>query len=889
MKLQAQGRYVVSGTLGHGGMGLVLEAIDRKLDRSVAIKILTDDLDEEHARQLLREAQSLAKLSHPSVVQVYEVGRLDEQMYIVMELVRGRTLRTWARTSSPGWRECVEVYAKAAEGLAAAHAQGLVHRDFKPGNAIVDDEGRVRVLDFGLARPVRSMESEGRATHDPSIALECEGEGEGEDEQNPLTQPGTVRGTPGYMPPEQLGGGEVDARSDQFSFCVSLYEALYGERPFASGPMGAMMHAMLEGPARAPPEGSTVPSAVREVLMRGLEAQPELRWPSMDALARELRRLTAPRRGRWVALGLLIGGLATAAGVGVWWPRADGHRCDAVQNLEGIWDASRKKEVETAILGTALSYAPDTWMRVERRLDEYADQWTRAHRRACEATHVHQEQSAELMDLRMACLRDRRVALRESVEVLAQANGTRVEKAVGLVGSLPGLSRCDDVQALQAALPPPEEPAVATRVEALRHRLERARSLQHAGEYDEAWKLAQEILEDATRLGYVPLLAEAKFLVGHLHDQLGRYDEAVAELEQAYFLAAEHGHRTVEREAALQLVNLVGDRQAKHETGLRWGRTALALISEDESEAKADVFASIGTVLSRQGKQSEALESFERGQVILERTVGPRHPDLAIMLNNVGAVLQAQGKHTEALQNLRRALEIFEEALGAGHPMVASSLNNIGNALKREGSLSEALVHHRRALTIKQEVFGPGHPNVALSLNNIGNVLKLQGEPSEALEHYRRALSILSEALGPEHPAVAASQTNIGLVLQEQGQFSEALEQLQAGLAVMEQTLGPQHPQLAFPRIGLARIALAQEDFVAAREHAEQAVSIRESTDVAPVDLAEGHFVLAQALWPDPTSRPRARQLAREARDAYERLGRQEPLARVDAWLAEHP
>ncbi|MCX4246011.1 serine/threonine-protein kinase [Paraliomyxa miuraensis] len=218
------GRYVVLGTLGAGGMGVVLRAYDRQLDRQVALKVLQRGLDEHHTIRLRREAQALARLSHPNVVQVYEVGELDGHTFVAMELVEGKTARAWAeQRPRPDWRACLRLYVQLGAGLAAAHEQGLVHRDFKPGNAIVDDKGRARVLDFGLARQDEqeheledTVTNELEPDHGRRQAVLTSSES--------ITRTGSVLGTPAYMPHEQMVGRPADARSDQFSFCASLYE-----------------------------------------------------------------------------------------------------------------------------------------------------------------------------------------------------------------------------------------------------------------------------------------------------------------------------------------------------------------------------------------------------------------------------------------------------------------------------------------------------------------------------------------------------------------------------------------------------------------------------------------------------------------------------------------
>ncbi|MEM9462894.1 MAG: SUMF1/EgtB/PvdO family nonheme iron enzyme [Myxococcota bacterium] len=304
------GRYVIVGTLGRGGMGVVFKAFDPALDRRVALKVLHEDLDRQHTTRLRREAQALAKLSHPNVVQVYEVGQVGGQTFVAMELVQGRTLKEWMEQDPrPSWRECVEVFVQVGAGLAAAHGRGLVHRDFKPSNAMVDDEGRARVLDFGLARRTEEVdedtiipESRTRTDEHEPVPLDV-----------PLTKTGAVLGTPAYMPPEQMMKVEADVRSDQFSFCVALYEALYGERPFEGARIESLMIAMLDGAVQPAPKGSPVPPALRAVLLRGLAHDRVQRWPSMEALLEQLQRLLAPPIRRYVGMGLGVFAVMTAA------------------------------------------------------------------------------------------------------------------------------------------------------------------------------------------------------------------------------------------------------------------------------------------------------------------------------------------------------------------------------------------------------------------------------------------------------------------------------------------------------------------------------------------------------------------------------------------------
>ncbi len=927
------GRFIVLGTLGRGGMGTVYEAFDRTLDRRVAVKILHRDVALLDQERLINEAKALAQLSHPNVVQVYEAGKIGGQSFVAMELVQGRTLRRWlAQEPRPGWRACVEIYLQAGAGLAAAHEQGLVHCDFKPSNAIVDDKGRVRVLDFGLARVAQDIVLDSRTP--------LPGRADRSGIRMPGTETAAVMGTPAYMPLEQMKGEEVDARGDQFSFCVALYEAVYGVRPFEGLSLAELREAREAERIVAPPRTTKAPAVLREILVRGLAPDPEQRWRSMQALLDQLRPLCTPRRRRrnLLAVGGALALSGAVAGAGLAYQTQKDRPCSgASDQLAGVWDDARRQELEEAILGTRLSYAPDTWERVATGLDEYASAWVEAHTEACEATSVRQEQSAEVMDLRMGCLREHRVALREAVDVLVQAEPNRVAQAVTLVASLPALHRCDDVEALLAELPPPEDPQVAEQVEVLRDGLVQVRALRHAAAYDEALAKAETIVAGADGLGHAPLQAEALLERGLAQQEEAHYEEAERDLERAYLMAAELEHSEVEAVAVRELAFVVGHDQAKHEAGLQWGKTALALAGRPGADPRerAMVLSAIGMMLLHKGELEEALVHQQRALATFEAVRGAHHADIADLLHNMGTVLLRQGKQDDALSHLRRARAIREQALGSGHPHVAHSLTAIGAVLIQQGEWDSALSHLRQALTIREQALGPRHPDVATSLNNIGAVLKQQGQWQQALEHFQRALDVQEEVLGPRHPRVAYPLNNIGEVLREQDKYDEALTYLQRALSISEEALGPrhpdvassaanlgnlllrqqrydeaeehyrralqiqqealpaEHPNIALSLLGLARVGLAKEEFPAAREHAEQAVSIREKATLAPELLAEARFVLARILWSEPGQRSRSRSLAEQARTAWSNAAAddqqtKEYLTQVEQWLAEH-
>src|SRR5579871_271549 len=347
----AVGRYLLLELVGSGGMGDVYAAYDPKLGRRVALKLMNERVAAaKGTERFTREAQSVARLSHPNVVAIHDTGEFLDRVYLAMEFVEGQTLAGWLGAGPRSWREIRDVFAAAGAGLAAAHEAGLVHRDFKPQNVMVGRDGTVRVMDFGLAADVAELDVDDAAidTGRPGLELTTH--------TLALTRTGTLVGTPLYMAPEQFQRRKTSARTDQFSFCVALYEALYGERPFPSSSFSTLVDAVTTGRVREPPRKARIPTFVRRVLLRGLAVDPDKRYPSMSDLLKDLRQ-DPQRHRRNVALGAALAALVVLGAVGVQRAATRGQRMcrGAADRLAGVWEPGgagpRHDAVRKALLG----------------------------------------------------------------------------------------------------------------------------------------------------------------------------------------------------------------------------------------------------------------------------------------------------------------------------------------------------------------------------------------------------------------------------------------------------------------------------------------------------------------------------------------------------------
>ncbi|MCH9688231.1 MAG: serine/threonine protein kinase, partial [Deltaproteobacteria bacterium] len=422
------GRYLLIGELGRGGMGVVHRAYDPKLQREVALKCLRPGQTSAQTHdRLIREAQAMAQLNHRNVVSVYDVELFDEMLTLAMEYVDGTNLAAWLRTRSHPWRRVLEVFDAAGRGLAAAHRAGLLHRDFKPTNVLVANNGDVKVTDFGIARV-----ADNTALQSLSASLL------GEDTPFPgtdqkLTEDGQIMGTPSYMPPEQLQAIALTPAADQYAFCVSLWEGLTGSLPFETTG-STFRHRELvalknAGAPRWPSSASSVPRRIVDAIARGLSPAPKDRWPTMADLLLALRYDPTKRRRRILGISATAAVVVAAAGGHTYHRSELASACEAEgQRIAEIWNPTRAARVADAFAQTNMAYATETWERAAPQVEAFVGAWQRARTTACIEGELDGTRPAPMLARTRSCLDEQQAMLRTLAEQWTAPNETVVSR-----------------------------------------------------------------------------------------------------------------------------------------------------------------------------------------------------------------------------------------------------------------------------------------------------------------------------------------------------------------------------------------------------------------------------------------------------------------------------
>ncbi len=795
------GRYGILHTLGSGGMGTVYAATDPDLDRNVAIKVLHDRPGRTvRAEALLHEAQAMARFSHPNVVTVHDVGTHEGRVFVAMDWVRGPTLRSWMKGRR--WDAVLEAFFQAGQGLAAVHAAGLVHRDFKPANVMLHPGGRVVVMDFGLAR---SADDSGQVSGTPLP-------GAPDTDDDGGSRAGSVQGTPAYMAPEQHLAFDVDARADQFSYCVSVFEGLFGKRPFRARTVTELVMRISAGELADVPRNG-VPPRILRALVRGLAELPKDRWPSMETL---LDRLRPVGRGTWMVWAAGAAALATVAFAAV--PPADPCEtgADAVREL---WSKERRDTLLAALQSSPQPFAHETAGRVDETIANYVEQLANAHDQACQTAI-----DPALLDRRTACLRQRSGALRAAVDALTTSADDGLQRAVQVLSHLPELDTCLDPEALARASALPADETRRQEIEQARDAISESTAMNEAGDLDGAHARAKAALVLAHQTGFSPVEVEALNAWSSAQEGQGDY-AAAAETSEAAFHLAHSSHHDVEAlRAAVQLVYVVGYRLQQHEVAQGWLRHAEALLARVEDRGlEARLINNEATLAYSAGDYDAAARGFERTAQLRESQQGAEHPDVAAAHSNLGLALTRLERLEEALEHHARARASWEASLGHSHPMVAISVHNRALVFEQMERLDEAAAEYERAIELRIRSQGAEHPSVALSLNNLGHVRRKQGEALDSLELHHKALALWHAAYGPEHRRVAEALSGISEALHTQRRLEEAHHFADRCLSTLEAAVGTEHPDYALAQYALALIQIDEGQRSGARRNLQQA------------------------------------------------------------------
>lgn len=878
-------RFSVRGRVGAGGMGAVFEAVDLELDRPVAIKLVHQSTDPRALDRFRAEAQAMARLSHPNVIEVFDIGMHDDAPFIAMELIEGESLRTWQAKHEAA--DVFAAYADAARGLLAAHAQGVVHRDFKPDNVLVAKGGTVKIGDFGLARLATS----------PPLGTQSSGG------SAPKTSPA---GTPSYASPEQSAGEPSDARSDQFSFCVALWEATTGVSPFPTG--AGRLQAIVRGEFRGAgsvPEG--LPAGLLRALRRGMHADPLRRFASLHPLLDILERRPPSRWIRWGALALGLTGLLGLSLRGAQ-PEAVS-ACEALEQeaqatakliAPAQWVSRGPQEDRTALAQRAPAYADLLSDRLER--------WTEQHQRSCDAGVPSPEVGV--------CLRRELGQLTAAIGSVRDDPRRLLTDPEVLLRTTPNPGGCHRGAELSRD---PNGDVLAQQLADLAADVSAPGSPQRVA-------TAASIAEDAAQIGSSALHAQA--LLALAREQLAAWSflEAATTSERAHLLASSDGDIDLSVRALAVLVSATRETDPRGHP--RWARQlraavddpgvsvltraiCLETIAEEQfsagaySAAAAD-FVRAGTAFEAAAQRHRAhrvrlraararllaadypgsrlqieaaLEDLESDPLATQELLARAHSAKAAVLVMVGErsealaearvaltfardtlatpleldalrmvafVLVRLDRSEEALPLLQRIGRRLELVLGRSNRRMASVLELQSTALAELGHTERSIAASAEAIVIKEQIGDPTLPN---SLNNLAATYYDIDDIDRAIPLVVRAIEILSAARGPESVAVARVRLNLANYLSATRRDDDALVEVNAVLDTFQRTAGLDPSELLSADLSRATILYGLGDFTPAEAAFRAVLADPGFGELAPGDQGATILNLVSCIW----------------------------------------
>ena len=784
------GRYQLRRKLGAGAMGVVWAAFDPRLRREVAIKILKASLSDELAVQRLRrEAKAMARINHPNVVVVTDVGRCDDGgPFLAMELVRGTTLAHWLRQRQRTRAEILAVFDGAGRGLAAAHAAGVVHRDFKPDNMMVDDRDQARVLDLGLSAALASPTA---AASSSAVATEVS----------------SFIGTPAYASPEQFEQLSADARSDQFSFCVALYEALCGTRPFPGRTFAELAVAVTTGEPIRPP-ARAIPRGLWAVLRRGLARKVEDRWPDIPTLLQALRRHSRVR-------AVLPVVAVVAVAVAVAWPATRPSACDGEQAAAELWSA-RRRALLPAVGEESIAL-----------LDARLAAWVRAYEAACA--------DAKGGALTRRCLDTQLSTIDVALGRLEQGTPDEQLRTADLAEALPWPGGCST--------------PTAEMTPGLARRIAEVRAAQALGRDADVLEEARAIAAQAAAQGDGRAAALALGAQGSILENLGHYREARDVLDEALWSRRDDLDAAEVARVALRLTSVL-TRLGE----LSRARTVLDLaIEAGSSTGDPRLPAAIAVAECRMFDQSgafdRAIEACERAVTLARPTELEQPIQLSVAIASLAMPKFRTGQREEADALFEEAAQLVERRFGPEHPRALALRCQLASSALEAGRSERGRQLARGVVDTVTQRFSTTHPLAACGHTNLGTYHHLAGRPAEAREHWHRAADAHLATLGFDNIFNAAHYSNIANTYVVEERWPEALENFEQAHRIRERALGPDHPENAFALVGIGQVHVSMRRPETAIPPLRRALELygRHGTD--PLRLGIAHWYLARALW----------------------------------------
>jgi len=791
------GRYTILKPIGSGGMGVVYQAHDPELDRPVAIKLLSPGGGDEHATQqratdLLREGRIAAKLAHPNIVRVYDVGSYGSELFIAMEYLEGETLETWLQTADPSPRERLSAFVDAGRGLAAAHAARLVHGDFKPRNVMVTQDGRIVVLDFGLG---------------------CVSEQESEVDESTVTENaglGGVAGTPLFMAPELFEGQATSAASDQFAYCVSLYTALVSAHPFG-GSVGVQQ---LGEPPTAPPRRLVSPRVWR-ALRRGLAADPDERFEGMD----ELLSRIAPRSvgSRWA----LAAGVGAALGTLGYVSVSDGTpSCESGRaQFAEVWG-------EGARPGLAAEHEGKTWEFFAANIDAYGEAWTEQWTSACRDRSVRMTQSAELFDRRVLCLETGLAGVGAIVDALHAGDATLAE-AVSATSSLTPPKRCGDTEALLAGEPPPTDPEAREALAALRREIAGDRTrLRFPKHRDAVIERGPALVERADALASYKTRARAEFNVGKAQLDGETLVLAASSFRRAFRDAEIAGDDDYAARLTPFLVHTEAV-QGHPEQAQVWADVGLAKIARvdpDDHQLTAELATARGVAARHRGDTQRAVEILAAARDAYAQT-GVVNSTLGDLLNALSTAYRDVSEYEKAVETALECLEARTYVYGDTHPLVGESLFNLAFVYMGAGDPASARRYLDKARVILEADTKSARKLIGVAAL-LGPLLAEDGKLDEAARVIETAVAKARLQLPKQAYELNPALVNLAQIATMQGRHEEAIVLAQEAIAICEVHRGADYPPMAQDLIVLASALTATKQYEAAQVHLRRAQTL---------------------------------------------------------------